>query len=215
MTTPNLDATGHHWVSALAGFNIRLEYLHSADNQVANVLSRMETRLDDNATNEFLQSLDELSYNAKNISDDGGKEKAQPLTKVEKNAVNEIMKSAQFSHIPHIETDNSALVAKHEEFEKELNVQVATMIMAKHIKHNLTGLDWKSLQENDPIIQNILKWKHCNSDKNARKDKNADRCTLEENLLTVVNSYDTKAYVMGSNLIILCDCKLIKLLDPE
>ena len=85
-------------------------------------------------------------------------------------------------------------MAKHEEFEKELNMQVATMITEKHIKHNLTGLDWKSLQENDPIIQHVLKWKHHNSDKNAKKNKNANRHTLEEYLLTVVNSYDTKAY---------------------
>ena len=49
-------------------------------------------------------------------------------------------------------------MAKHEEFKKELNVQVTTMIMEKHIKHKLMGLDWKSLQENDPIIQHILKW---------------------------------------------------------
>ena len=154
----------------------------------------METRLDDNTTNEFLQSLDKSSYDAKNVSDDAEKENAWPLTKVEKNAMNEIMERAQFSHIPHTETDNPALVAKHKEFEKELNVQVATMIMEKHIKHNLTGLDWKSLQENDPIIQHILKWKHRNSDKNAKKDKNADRHTLEEYLLTVVNSYDAKAY---------------------
>ena len=26
MTTPNLDATGHQWVGALAKFNFRLEY---------------------------------------------------------------------------------------------------------------------------------------------------------------------------------------------
>ena len=32
LMTPNLDATGHHWVSALAGFNFRLEYLCSTDN---------------------------------------------------------------------------------------------------------------------------------------------------------------------------------------
>ena len=68
------------------------------------------------------------------------------------------------------------------------------MIMEKHIKHNLMGLDWKSLQENNPIIQHILKWKCWNSDKNAKKDKNADRCTLQEYLLTVVNLYDAKAY---------------------
>ena len=194
LTTLNLDATGHCWVSALAGFNFRLEYLCSTDNRVANVLSRMETRLDDNATNKFLQSLDESSHDAKNVSDDDGKENAWPLTKVEKNAVNEIMERARFSHIPHAETDNPALVAKHEEFEKELNVQVATMITEKHIKHNLTGLDWKSLQENNSIIQHVLKWKCCNSNKNAKKDKNANRHTLEEYLLTVVNSHDAKVY---------------------
>ena len=94
LTTPNLDATGHHWVLALAGFNFRLEYLSGTDNRVANVLSRMETRLDDNATNEFLRSLDESSYDAKDISDDVGKEDSRPLTKVEKNAVNEIMERA-------------------------------------------------------------------------------------------------------------------------
>ena len=194
LTMPNLDATGHNWVSALAGFDFKLEYLHGMDNRVANVLSRMETRLDDNATKEFLQSLDESSYDAKDSSSNPEKENIWLLTKVEKNAMNEIMERTQFSHIPHAETDNPALVAKHEEFEKELNVQVATMVMEKHIKHNLTGLDWKSLQENDPIIQHILKWKCRNSDKNAKKDKNADRHTLEEYLLMVVNSYDTKVY---------------------
>ena len=60
LTTLNLDATGHRWISALAGFNFRLEYLCSADNRVANVLSRMKTRLDDNSTNEFLRSLDQF-----------------------------------------------------------------------------------------------------------------------------------------------------------
>ena len=68
------------------------------------------------------------------------------------------------------------------------------MVMEKHIKHNLTGLDWKSLQENDPIIQHILKWKHHNNDKGTKKDKNADRQTLEQYLLMVVNLHDAKAY---------------------
>ena len=139
-----------------------LEYLRSTDNRVANVLSRMETRLDNKATGEFLQSLDESSYDAKGISDNTEKG-TQLLMKVRKDAMNEIMERACFSHIPHAETDNLALVAKHEEFEEELNVQVAAMVTEKHIKHNLMGLDWKSLQENDPIIQHVLKWKHCNN----------------------------------------------------
>ena len=120
LTTPNLDATRHHWVSALASFNFKLEYLRDTDNRVANVLSRMENRLDDEATREFLQSLDELSYDAKGIGNNTEKG-TQPLTKVKKDAVNEIMERVRFSHIPHTETDNPALIAKHEEFEEELN----------------------------------------------------------------------------------------------
>ena len=50
--------------------------------------------LDENATNEFLPSLDESSYDAKNVSDNARKENAWPMTKVEKNAVNEIMERA-------------------------------------------------------------------------------------------------------------------------
>ena len=56
------------------------------------------------------------------------------------------------------------------------------------------GLDWKSLQENDPILQHVLKWKRRNNNKGAKKDKNANRCTLEQYLLTVVNSHDAKVY---------------------
>ena len=39
MSTPNLDAMGHWWVSALAQFNLMLEYWKGHDNMVADVLS--------------------------------------------------------------------------------------------------------------------------------------------------------------------------------
>ena len=47
----------------------------------------MENRLDYKATGEFLQSLDESSYDAKGIGDNTEKG-TQPLRKVEKDAVN-------------------------------------------------------------------------------------------------------------------------------
>ena len=46
MTTPNLDAIRHRWVSALAGFNMTIEYLKGADNKVADILNRVPQRLD-------------------------------------------------------------------------------------------------------------------------------------------------------------------------
>ena len=39
MTTPNLDATGHHWVRSLVKFIFWLEYQKGQDNMVADVLS--------------------------------------------------------------------------------------------------------------------------------------------------------------------------------
>ena len=46
MTTPNLDATGHQWVSALAKYNFQLEYQKGLDNAVADALSRVTTCLE-------------------------------------------------------------------------------------------------------------------------------------------------------------------------
>ena len=39
VTTPNLDATNHQWVGALAKFNFQLEYQKGQDNTMADVLS--------------------------------------------------------------------------------------------------------------------------------------------------------------------------------
>ena len=41
LTTPNLEATGHRWVGALASFQFMLEYQKGANNGVADALSRV------------------------------------------------------------------------------------------------------------------------------------------------------------------------------
>ena len=46
MTTPNLDATGHWWVGALARFNFELEYQKGHDNTMANMLTWVTAHLD-------------------------------------------------------------------------------------------------------------------------------------------------------------------------
>ena len=45
MTTPNLDATVHQWVGALAKFNFQLKYQKGQDNTVADALSQITTCL--------------------------------------------------------------------------------------------------------------------------------------------------------------------------
>ena len=54
LTTPNLDALGHRWVAALAGYNMTMRYLKGSDNKVADALSQIETRLDPDTITELL-----------------------------------------------------------------------------------------------------------------------------------------------------------------
>ena len=62
LTTPNLDVLGHHWVAALAGFNMKLEYLKGSDNKVADALSHVLTQKLDEET------ITELPNYARNSS---------------------------------------------------------------------------------------------------------------------------------------------------
>ena len=201
LTTPNLDACGHRWVASLAQFNFKIEYLKGTDNKVANVLSRIETRLEDDTVKELLKSCPttEIKVQAKDTSrvfEDNlpDSEDGKPRSKVQKEAVNEAIKRARFLHVPHAEADNPALIRKHEEIEEQNAIHLANLVAMKHVKHNLTGTNWKALQEADPIISHVLKWKKM-SESNRTKDRNnRDRRTLEEYLLTVVNAFDAKAY---------------------
>ena len=49
MMTPNLDAIGHRWVAAMAGYNFEIEYVCGTDNKVANALSCIARHLDEDA----------------------------------------------------------------------------------------------------------------------------------------------------------------------
>ena len=54
MTTPNLDALSHRWVSALADFQMSIEYMTGADNKVADALSWVKDRLPPKAVKELI-----------------------------------------------------------------------------------------------------------------------------------------------------------------
>ena len=53
MTTPNLDALGHRLVSALADFQMSIEYVRGADNKVADALSYVKDQLSPEAVKEL------------------------------------------------------------------------------------------------------------------------------------------------------------------
>ena len=205
LTTPNLDACGHRWVSSLARYTFKIEYLKGTDNKVADVLSRIETRLDDDAVKKLLESCSTTEIKSSGVESPAFEDQLPESedvalrSKVRKEAVNEVIQRARHLHVPHAEADNTALIEKHEEIERENALHLASLVATKHIKHNLTGTNWKALQEADPIISQVLKWKKIN-EANHTKDKNLrDHRTLEDYLLTVVNAFDTKAYGSRQN----------------
>ena len=57
MSTPNLDATGHCWVSALAKYDFWLEYQKGWDNAAADALSRVTTHLQPEAVQAVLDGV--------------------------------------------------------------------------------------------------------------------------------------------------------------
>ena len=57
MSTPNLDATGHCWVSALAKYDFRLEYQKGQDNAAADALSQVTTHLQPEAVQAILNGV--------------------------------------------------------------------------------------------------------------------------------------------------------------
>ena len=55
LTTPNLDATGHHWVGVLASYKFSLEYQKGSDNAAADALSQVPMRHDGKMVRSLLE----------------------------------------------------------------------------------------------------------------------------------------------------------------
>ena len=66
LTTPNLDAVGHRWVAAMAGYNFKIQYICRLDNKVANALSRVGGHLDEDDIKELIK---ETKKNYQNLAD--------------------------------------------------------------------------------------------------------------------------------------------------
>ena len=119
LTTPNLDACGHRWVASLAQFSFMIEYLKGTDNKVADVLSCIETHLEDDAVKELLKSCPTTKIKVKDkdtspvFEDDlPDSEDDKPRSRVQKEAVHEAIERARYLHIPHAEDRQSRLDEK-------------------------------------------------------------------------------------------------------
>ena len=102
------------WVidSDLAGFNFKIEYLKGTDNKVANMLSHVEMRLDNATAKESLLDCPNTIIRGTWYTDKS--KELEAWMKVQKKALNKVIKWAKFQHILLAKTDNPMLIAKHE-----------------------------------------------------------------------------------------------------
>ena len=56
-TTPNLDATQHHWVESLAGFTFNIEHQKGRDNAVSDALNCFTSMLNAEAVKSILDGV--------------------------------------------------------------------------------------------------------------------------------------------------------------
>ena len=57
LTTPNLDATQHHWVESLAEFMFRIKYQKGRGKAVADALSYVASKLDTEVVKSILDGV--------------------------------------------------------------------------------------------------------------------------------------------------------------
>ena len=95
LMTPNLDAVGHRWVAAMAGYNFEIEYVHGSDSKVADALSHVGGCLDEDAIKELLNQ----------------------------SAIKELLSHAVHYGVPRAESDDPRVTQEHEKGEGEIIIQ--------------------------------------------------------------------------------------------
>ena len=143
MTMPNLDAVGHRWVMAMAGYNFMIEYVHRTDNKVADALSRVGERLDEEAVKELL----------------------------DQGAIKELLNHTVRYGIPRAEVDDPRVVEEHERAEGEIIIQARMLVETKRSYQNLADSQWVVAQRGDQAIQLIMDWLKRKKDDNRTLDQ--------------------------------------------
>ena len=121
MMTPNLDAVGHRWVAAMAGYNFEIEYARGMDNKVADALSRVGQRLAEEAINELL----------------------------DQGAIQELLNHTLCYSIPRAKADDPRVVEEHKKAEGEIIIQVRMLTETKKNYQNLADSQWVVAQRGD------------------------------------------------------------------
>ena len=143
LTTPNLDAAGHRWVAAMAGYNFEIQYVRGSDNKVADSLSRVGGRLDEDDIKELL----------------------------DQRAIKELLSHAVHYGMPRAESDDPRVTQEHEKAEGEIIMQARMLAETKKNYQNLADSQWVVTQWGDQAIRQVMDWLRRRKDDNRTLDQ--------------------------------------------
>ena len=143
MMTPNLDAVGHRWVAAMAGYNFEIEYIRGMDNKVADALSRVGGQLDEEAIKELLNQ----------------------------DAIKKLLNHAMRYGIPRAKANDPRVVQEHKKAEGEIIIQARMLAETKRNYQNLADSQWVVAQRGDRAIRLIMDWLKRKKDDNRTLDQ--------------------------------------------
>ena len=103
LTMPNLDAIGHRWVVAMAGYNLEIQYVRGSDNKVADTLSCVGEHLDEDDVKELL----------------------------DQSAIKELLSHAMHYGVPRAESNDPRVTQEHEKAEGEIIMQARMLAEMK------------------------------------------------------------------------------------
>ena len=143
MMMPNLDAIGHRWVAAMAGYNFEIKYICRTDNKVTDTLSHVGRQLDEEAVKELLNQ----------------------------DAIKELLNHAMRYGIPRAKADDPRVVQEHEKTKGEIIIQAQMLAETKRNYQNLADSQWVVAQPGDRAIRLIMDWLKRNKDDNRTLDQ--------------------------------------------
>ena len=140
---PNLDAVGHRWVAAMAGYNFEIQYVHGSDNKVANALSHIGGHLDEDDIKELL----------------------------DQSTIKELLSHAMHYGMPQAESDDPRVTQEHEKAEGEIIMQARMLAETKKNYQNLADSQWVITQQGDQAIRLVMDWLRRRKDDNHTLDQ--------------------------------------------
>ena len=150
LSTPNLDATSHCWVGALASYNFDLEYLKGTENGASKALSLVPVPPRQGASKSDLSDNDNQNEEMACPGDESysSKDPEEGLSCWDGNVVKTVLEGTQVRTQNHVNKPQEGP-------DKESKAQVKVISVHK-LEMHIT--DWVKVQSKDQYIPIVMRW---------------------------------------------------------